>query len=177
VVATFSKGMKQKLAVVRAVFHEPDVVFFDEPTAGLDPESARVVRRMIASLKAAGRTIIVCTHNLSEAAELADVVAVIRGRLVALGPPHALGRAGQPARYRVTLATPADSAHRIVLGVDGVREVHGSGSRFEFEVADVPASIPRLVAGLVRGGHEVLEVRELERSLEDAYLEVIREDE
>lgn len=81
-VGTFSKGMKQKLAIIRAIFHEPKVIFMDELTAGLDPEASLMVREMIAKLKGEGRTIVVCTHNLDEAQRLADIVGIIRRRLL-----------------------------------------------------------------------------------------------
>src|SRR5918993_782410 len=81
-VGTFSKGMKQKLAIIRAVFHEPKVIFLDEPTAGLDPEASLMVREMISKLKSEGRTIVVCTHNLDEAQRLADIVGILRRRLL-----------------------------------------------------------------------------------------------
>jgi ABC-2 type transport system ATP-binding protein len=81
-VGTFSKGMKQKLAIIRAVFHDPKVIFMDEPTAGLDPEASVMVREMISKLKGEGRTIVVCTHNLDEAQRLADIVGIINRRLL-----------------------------------------------------------------------------------------------
>ena len=74
--------MKQKLAIIRAVFHEPKVIFLDEPTAGLDPEASLMVREMIGKLKGEGRTIVVCTHNLDEAQRLADIVGIINRRLL-----------------------------------------------------------------------------------------------
>ena len=81
-VGTFSKGMRQKLAIARALLHEPKVLFLDEPTSGLDPEAARLVREFIANLKEEGRTIVMCTHNLDEADRLCDRIAVFRSLLV-----------------------------------------------------------------------------------------------
>src|SRR2546428_8181220 len=81
-VGTFSRGMKQKLAIIRAIFHEPKVIFMDEPTAGLDPEASVTVREMILKLKTQGRTIVVCTHNLDEAQRLADLVGILKQRLL-----------------------------------------------------------------------------------------------
>jgi len=83
-VGTFSKGMRQKLAIARALLHEPDVLFLDEPTSGLDPQASRLVREFIEGLKGEGRTIILTTHNLEEADRLCDRVAVISGHLLAL---------------------------------------------------------------------------------------------
>lgn len=91
-VGTFSKGMRQKLAIARALLHEPKVLFLDEPTSGLDPEAARLVRQFIAELREEGRTIVLCTHNLDEADRLCDRIAVFKGTLLALDSPTALRR-------------------------------------------------------------------------------------
>jgi len=171
-VATFSKGMKQRLAIARAVFHDPEVVFFDEPTAGLDPESARDVRALITSLKQAGRTIIVCTHNLAEAAELADVVGVLRRRLVAFGTPAALGRNRTP-RSRIVLTTDAGPASQVIARLPGVGAVEINGPRLDVELGNPDRDLPGLVTALVAAGLSIREVRSLERSLEDVYLEAI----
>jgi ABC-2 type transport system ATP-binding protein len=171
-VGTFSKGMKQRLAIVRAVFHDPQVVFFDEPTAGLDPESARDVRALIMSLRAAGRTIVVCTHNLTEAAALADVVGVLHRRLVAFGPPSSLGRTAVP-RCRITLSAEASAARGVIAAVAGIGAVTAEGARLEVEVPDPERDPPRLVAALVGAGFGVRDVRMLERSLEEVYLDVV----
>ena len=173
-VATYSKGMKQRLAIVRAVFHEPQVVFFDEPTAGLDPESARDVRELIGSLKAAGRTVLVCTHNLAEAAALADVVGVIRRRLVAFGPVASLGAAVVP-QCRITLTTAAEPARAALEELVSVGPVAVDGPRLVVTVADPEHDPPRLVAALVGAGFGVRDVRLVERSLEDLYLSVLGE--
>ena len=92
-VAGFSKGMRQKLAIVRAFLHEPEVVFLDEPTSGLDPEAARTVRDFIKELRAEGRTIFLTTHNLPEADELCDLVGVFRTRLMKVDTPNNLRNA------------------------------------------------------------------------------------
>jgi len=91
-VGGFSKGMRQKLAIARAVLHEPQVVFLDEPTSALDPEAARLVREFIGELRAEGRAIVLCTHNLDEADRLCDRIAVFRTRILALDTPAALRR-------------------------------------------------------------------------------------
>ena len=91
-VGTFSKGMRQKLAIARALLHEPEVLFLDEPTSSLDPQAARLVREFISDLKGKGRTIILCTHNLEEADRLCDRVAVLNGHLLALDSPRELRR-------------------------------------------------------------------------------------
>ena len=90
VAGTFSKGMKQKLAIARALLHDPAVVFLDEPTAALDPEAAFVVREAIEALRRAGRTIVLATHNLDEADRLCDRIAFIRGGLLRVDSPSRL---------------------------------------------------------------------------------------
>ena len=89
-VGTFSKGMKQRLALARALVHEPKVLFLDEPTAGLDPEAAGEVRQLIRALREEGRTIFLSTHNLSEAEILCNRIAVLHTRLLALDTPEQL---------------------------------------------------------------------------------------
>src|SRR6185436_8798879 len=103
-VAGFSKGMKQKLAIARAVLHEPAAVFLDEPTSGLDPESARDVRAFIRDLRDTGRAIFLCTHNLDEARRLCDRVAIFRGRILRLGTPRELEREVVRRRLAIRLA-------------------------------------------------------------------------
>src|SRR5260370_2127452 len=108
-VGGFSKGMRQKLAIARALLHEPQVLFLDEPTAGLDPEAARVVRDFIKQLRAEGRTIFLTTHNLPEADELCDLMGVFRTQLLRLGTPAQLraGMFGSGTQVQVV----GDAAH------------------------------------------------------------------
>src|SRR5207253_4939086 len=89
-VGGFSKGMRQKLAIARALLHEPAVVFLDEPTAGLDPEAARTVRDFVKELRAEGRTIFLTTHNMPEADELCDNIGVFQRRLLRTAAPGEL---------------------------------------------------------------------------------------
>src|SRR5689334_23989523 len=105
---TFSRGMQQKVALARALLHEPSVVFLDEPTAGLDPLAARSVRELILSMKHARRSIVLCTHDLDEAERLADQVAILHGgRIVAMDSPGNLrARVSPRTQVRVTLAPP-----------------------------------------------------------------------
>ena len=172
----FSRGMKQKLAVARAVFHRPPLVFLDEPTAGLDPVASAALRDDLASLAAGqGVTIFLTTHNLVEAERLCDVVGVIRkGRLVALGPPASL-RPNDSSVVRITgtgidqlvveLAAGVADVHSAAL-VDGALEVHLSdGAR--------PAA---LVAMLVERGVGIDEVRRKRESLEEAFLDLVGDD-
>lgn len=173
-VATWSKGMRQKLAIVRTIFHEPEVLFFDEPTAGLDPESSKAVRALIASLKREGRTIVVLTHNLAEATELADVVGVIRGRLLAFGEPSSLTRGNSLPRCRITVAGDPTAASEVVRGVTGVVGVEAEGAHLRIQMREAPV-IASAIASLILAGHRVMDARSVERTLEDVYLDAIAE--
>src|SRR5215831_9317515 len=120
--AGFSKGMKQKIALARALMHEPAVLFLDEPTSGLDPLAARSVRELIVGLKHGSRSIILCTHDLDEAERLADEVAIIRqGRIVAHGTPTALRRqATGETLVRIEFAVPCPEALEVLQAIDGI---------------------------------------------------------
>ncbi|MFQ6012598.1 MAG: ABC transporter ATP-binding protein, partial [Thermoplasmata archaeon] len=108
-VATFSKGMRQKIAIVRALVHEPAVLFLDEPTAGLDPSAAKALRDFLRELRGEGRTIFLNTHNLFEAERVADRIGVVNTRLLAQGSPRELSaRYWKPATVvRLRETTPA----------------------------------------------------------------------
>ena len=105
---TFSKGMRQKLAIARALLHEPRVLFLDEPTAGLDPEAAKLVRDFIAELKSEGRTIFLCTHNLDEADRLCDRIAVFKTHLRVVDSPAGLRKELYGRQVVFHLAEPAE---------------------------------------------------------------------
>ena len=178
-VGTFSKGMKQRLAIIRALFHDPKVVFLDEPTAGLDPEAALEVRELIARLKTEGRTIVVCTHNLAEAERLADSVGILRRRLLVCDTLQRLrsgtDEAGRVA-VRITLTGPA-ALHAPGLLTDppgsSLRDVRATDDVLSARCAR--GDIPALVAWLVGHGAGILEVQaEAPYSLESIYLRAVR---
>jgi ABC-2 type transport system ATP-binding protein len=171
-VAAYSKGMKQRLAIIRAIFHDPEVIFLDEPTGGLDPQAAREVRSLVGSLKREGRTIILCTHNLHEAEELADLIAVMRGSLLAFGRPGDLTAAAGEVLVDVVVAGDAAAAASALAGKPYLRGIMADGSGLRVELGDW-ADTPRLVADLVAGGARVQEVRPRRRSLEQVYLEAV----
>ncbi|MBV9603096.1 MAG: ATP-binding cassette domain-containing protein [Chloroflexi bacterium] len=156
-IVTLSRGMQQKVALARALLHEPEVVFLDEPTAGLDPLAARAVRDLILSLKHARRSIVLCTHDLDEAERLADLVAIMQsGRILALDTPGALRELASPeTRVRVTLAPPFPAS--------------APGGVVEFVTAEPSAANPAVVADLVAEGGRVVSVTCTTRTLEDVY--------
>lgn len=171
--ATFSKGMRQKLAIARAMLHEPKVLLLDEPTAGLDPEMARLVREFIGELKGKGRTIFLCTHNLDEADRLCDRIAVVNTRLLALGTPAAL-RAKLYDRVVVFhLGAVAPAYEKAVSEQAFVRSVETKNNKLVVALDDPERNNPQLIRALVDAGADIQFVGELRRSLEDVYLRLV----
>jgi len=172
-VATFSKGMRQKIAIARAVVHDPKVLFLDEPTANLDPESARTVRDFILDLRAGGRTIFLNTHHLDEADRICDRVGILKTRLVTAGAPKDLRRSLWGSKTVVQLERVSDS---IVAAVRKKvsREVEVDGDRLVIGVGDPAAENPGIVSAIVLAGGKVRFVTELRPSLEDVYIRLVR---
>jgi ABC-2 type transport system ATP-binding protein len=166
--------MRQKLAIARALLHEPEVLFLDEPTSGLDPQAARLVREFIIELKGEGRTIIICTHNLEEADRLCDRVAVVNGHLLALDSPKVLRRKifGRKVVFHL-LEVKADF-EQVVLPFAFVSEVQVVENKILVSVEDPEKNNPAIIRALVEAGAEVQFVGELRRRLEDVYLELIK---
>jgi ABC-2 type transport system ATP-binding protein len=170
---SFSKGMKQKLAIARAILHEPKTLFLDEPTAGLDPEAAKLVRDFIEELKTEGRTIFLCTHNLDEADRLCDRVGVFKQRLLTVDSPSRMRNAlfGRTVEFRLRRVEP-EMADR-VRNVPGVKNVTVEDGRLILALDDPETANPSVVKALVEAGAEVQFVSEVRHSLEDVYLSVI----
>ncbi|MBM4379069.1 MAG: ABC transporter ATP-binding protein [Deltaproteobacteria bacterium] len=167
----YSKGMRQKLAIVRALVHEPKVIFLDEPTSGLDPEAARTVRDAVAELAAEGRTIVLCSHNLAEVERLCRRVAVVKGRLLAQGAVTELRREGSALDIHVV---GDGTAHVTRLqGLPCVESVLAEGGRLRVMVKDEAAG-PDVVAALVHAGARVQTVARAARPLEEVYLELVQ---
>jgi ABC-2 type transport system ATP-binding protein len=173
--AEYSKGMRQRLALVRVLMHDPCVLLLDEPTSALDPQSARLVRNLLRRLRSEGRAILACTHNLSEAEELADRIAILRqGRLIELGTTAELRARllGAPV-YELRFA-----ARRIRLERDVARhaDVIAAGSGFVRFRTDRPAETnPAVLSRAVERGARVTELCEVTPSLEEVYLRAVAE--
>ena len=172
---SFSKGMRQKLAIARALLHEPKVLFLDEPTSGLDPEAARLVRDSIEALKGAGRTIFLCTHNLDEADRLCDRIAIFKTRLVTVDTPAALRRRLYGRQVVFHLRSVDNRLAEAVRAEPFVQEVKALDTRLVVRLDDPDTQNPVLIRRLVEAGAELQFVGELRRSLEDVYLQLIRE--
>ena len=175
-VGTFSKGMKQRLALARALVHEPKVLFLDEPTAGLDPEAAGEVRQLIRTLREEGRTIFLSTHNLNEAEILCNRIAVLHTRLLALDTPEQLRRRFFRRQIIVQLEALDAKVTEAVEKLPFVQDIREEGSQLILELTDSERNRPELVKAIVEAGGRVIGVSEKEYPLEEVYLRLIREE-
>ena len=173
---TFSKGMKQRLALARALLHEPKVLFLDEPTAGLDPEAAQEIRLLVRRLSSEGRTVFLSTHNLAEAEMLCHRVAVIHTRLLALDTPERLRQRFFQRQVVVTLAAVEPGLSATVQALSFVRAVHKEGNSLIVDLADPDRYRPELVRAIVEGGGGVIGVTEKQYPLEEVYLKLMHEE-
>ena len=174
-IGEYSKGMRQKLALARALLHDPAVLLLDEPTSAMDPESARLVRNEIARLKSSKRTIVICTHNLAEAEELADIIAVVyRGRLLIMGTLEELKNKvlGAP-EYEVKLSGPWDAGQLRLP--EGMELLSRKPEGLRFKVNHPETANPQLISSLVSSAASVVSIQEGPRSLEQVYLKVMAE--
>ena len=172
-IGEYSKGMRQKLALARALLHEPPVLLLDEPTSAMDPESARLVRNAIHELRSAERTIVICTHNLFEAEELADQIAIIRrGKIIACGSIAALKQnLLGPIEYEVCFAAPLDG-REITCPPGG--KLTGQGPNWlRFQSDQFQDFNPRLLQSLLSQDLPVISLQEVPRSLEAVYLQAV----
>ena len=173
-VGSFSKGMRQKLAVARALIHEPQILFLDEPTTGLDPEAAKTVRDFIEELKTQGRTIFMTTHNLDEAERLCDRVGIFRQQLLAVDTPANLRKQlfGRKVVLHLREVNPiwAEEISRL----DGISHIEIVENKMVVSMQDPEQSNPTIIQYLVGVGAQILFVGELRHSLEQIYLEMVK---
>jgi ABC-2 type transport system ATP-binding protein len=174
-IGEYSKGMRQKLALARALYHNPPVLLMDEPTSAMDPESARLVRDAIHGLRSANRAIIICSHNLAEAEELADKIAIIhRGRIIISGAvdelkTHLLGA----PQFEVRLGA---SLQAVDISLPHPAKEIGKGDNWiRYQAANPMEANPLVVEYLVSKSLPVIRLAEVPRSLEKAYLQAMSE--
>lgn len=171
---TFSKGMKQKLAIARSLLHEPKIVFLDEPTAALDPEAAHLVRDFIAELKKEGRTIFLCTHNLDEADRLCDRIGVFKTRLLVVDTPANLRAYIFGRKVVFHLRAADEKLVQALRALPFVRKARLVDNKLVVTLENPEAhnlEIVRLLAGM---GADIQFVGELHHSLEDVYLQLVK---
>lgn len=170
----FSKGMRQKLALARALLHDPPVLLLDEPTSAMDPESARLVRDAIRTLRSERRAVLICTHNLMEAEELADQIAIIRrGRIIIHGSPQSLRERffGLP-EFELRFATPLNGS---LPPLPPEIEISAIGKDWlRFRTSNATQTNPRLLQQFLAADIGVVSLQEVSRRLEEIYLEAIQ---
>jgi ABC-2 type transport system ATP-binding protein len=172
-VGSFSKGMRQKLAICRALLHEPRLLFLDEPTSGLDPEAAKLVRSFIEDLRSQGRTIFMCTHNLNEADHLCDRIGIFRTNLIEVDTPQNLRLKlfGRKVVFHLRSVNPAWIP--MVSSLEGVSDVSMIDNKLVIALENPESQNPHIIRTLVEEGADVQFVGELRRSLEEIYLQTM----
>lgn len=173
VAGTFSKGMKQKLAIARALIHDPQVLFLDEPTANLDPEASKTVRDFILELKKEKRTIFLNTHLLDEAERICDRVGILKTRLAVVGTPDELRHSLSGRKTAVQLERVSDVIVAAVKRI-GLQSVETSGNKLIISVGDPEKENPDIIKAINTVGGRVQFVTEISSTLEDVYLKTVR---
>jgi ABC-2 type transport system ATP-binding protein len=173
-VGTFSKGMKQKLAIARALIHEPEILFMDEPTANLDPESAKTVRDFILELKKEKRTIFLNTHNLDEAQRICDRIAILNTKLMATGNPQELEKSVSGRKTVIVLEQVNDMILNALKKLS-LKNLTSDGKTITFDVIDPDKENWVVVEAIVMAGGHVGSVNVVGSTLEDTYLKLVRE--
>jgi len=170
---SFSKGMRQKLAIARALLHEPKVLFLDEPTSGLDPEAAKLVRDFIEDLKTEGRTIFLCTHNLDEADRLCDRIAIFKKELIAVDTPDALRQRLFGRKIAFHLANVDPTWTQMILNLGFTKDLQVIDNKLVVSLDNPEEQDPIIIKALVEAGAKIQFVGELRHPLEDIYLQMI----
>ena len=169
---TLSSGQRQRLALALAFVNEPELVFLDEPTTGLDPHARRELHEDIARMKQDGYTVLLTTHYLDEAEQLCDRIAIIdRGRVIATGSPRDL-MSRSAARQSISLATVGPIDRAALSTLPAIEALEGDGSSWGFESTDVHRTLAALAALLASARLDVAELHVRRASLEDVFLEL-----
>ncbi len=171
---TFSKGMKQKLAIARALVHDPEVIFMDEPTANLDPEASKGVREFILELKKEKKTIFLNTHNLDEAERICDRIGIMNSKLMAVGTPEELERSVRGRRTEIHLRLVTDAILDSLKKLQP-RNLVREGNKLTVDVVNPEEENPDMVSAIVAAGGRVETVTVVGSTLEDAYLKLVRD--
>lgn len=172
---TFSKGMKQKLAIARALLHEPRLLFLDEPTSGLDPEASKLVRDFIAELRKEGRTIFMCTHNLDEADRLCDRIGVFKSHLLVVDTPARLRQTLFGRKVVFHLREAGNGLVEAVSKFAFAHDVKIVENKIVVTLDDPDSQNPEIIRALVGAGADLRFVGELRHSLEDVYFQLVKQ--
>jgi ABC-2 type transport system ATP-binding protein len=172
---TFSKGMKQKLAIARALLHEPRLLFLDEPTSALDPEASKLVRDFIAELRKEGRTIFMCTHNLDEADRLCDRIGVFKSHLLVVDTPERLRQTLFGRKVVFHLREAGNGLVEAVSQFAFARDVKIVENKIVATLDDPDSQNPAIIRALVGAGADLRFVGELRHSLEDVYFQLVKQ--
>jgi ABC-2 type transport system ATP-binding protein len=173
-VATFSKGMKQKVAIARALVHDPQLLFLDEPTANLDPEAAKTVRDFILDLKKEKRTIFLNTHHLEEAERICDRVGILRTRLLTVGSPAELKSRVWGSRTLARVDRVTEAMLAAIRARLGDRSIQVEGGSLTIGVEDPDRQNPEIAEAILSAGGQLRELSQVSASLEDVYLKLVR---
>jgi ABC-2 type transport system ATP-binding protein len=171
---TFSKGMKQKLAIARALVHDPEILFMDEPTANLDPEAAKTVREFILDLKKQEKTIFLNTHNLDEAQRLCNRIGILNTKLMAVGTPEELEQSIHGRKTVIQVRQVTDSVLASLMKL-GVRNLVREGNKLTVDVVNPQEENPDMVDAIVTAGGRIETVNVVSSTLEEAYLKIVKE--
>ncbi|MBA7559076.1 ABC transporter ATP-binding protein [Candidatus Atribacteria bacterium 1244-E10-H5-B2] len=174
---TYSKGMKQKLALSRALIHKPKILFLDEPTAGLDPESAHMVRNFIESLKKEKTTVFLCTHNLGEASNLSDRVCIIKRKIIRIATLSELQSDDKNKRVEILFTDDADRYIKLMEEIDEIKNIQTDKNKATLVIEKPEISNPIIIKKLVDSGAGVLYFNEIKTTLEEIYLDLIKDKE
>ncbi len=172
-VGTFSKGMKQKLTIARALIHDPEILFLDEPTANLDPESSKIVRDFILDLKKEKKTIFLNTHNLDEAQRICDKIGIFNTKLMAIGSPEELEGSIWGNKTVIQLKEVNDKILEAINNLS-LGNIVSDNNKLTIDVEDPEKENPIIVDAIVNAGGQVQYVNRLSPSLEEAYLKIVR---
>jgi ABC-2 type transport system ATP-binding protein len=173
-ISDYSKGMKQKVAIARALIHDPKLLFFDEPTANLDPESSRVVRDFILKLKKEGKTIFINTHNLDEAQRICDRIGILKTKLLTVNTPEQLEKTVWGSKTEIQVEQIND---QILAAVRKLKPKAFSieENRIILTLTDPEKENPDFIEEIVSAGGRIQYVTQLNPGLEETYIKVIQE--
>ena len=173
-VSSFSKGMRQKVAIARALVHDPTILFMDEPTANLDPEASKVIRETILSLKSEDRTIFLNTHNLDEAQRICDRIGVLKTRMIAVDTPVSLEKSMTGRRTNIVLDAVSEGILDAVRALKPL-SLEVQGRTLVLELSDPAKETPVIITSVAAAGGKITTVNETGASLEDVYLKLVKE--